>query len=97
MSQLQAYEQPTSAPVPKIQAVGVVGGAVAAVVTLLALFGVIIPDNLSAQATGAITALFIVISFVQAAITFIAGYLKKDAKPAEAVKAMQATPESLRG
>lgn len=69
--------QPTNVPVAKVQAVGWAGGAVGAVVTLLALTGVIVPDNLSEQAESAIAAVFVVVSFGQAVIQFLAGYIKK--------------------
>jgi hypothetical protein len=71
------YTQPTAVPTAKVKAVGYTGGLVAAIVTILAVFGVIVPDDLSAQAEGAVTALFIVISFAQALAQFIAGYMKK--------------------
>ena len=64
-----------------MQAVGYAGGGVAAVVTLLALFGVIVPDDVGQAAEAGITALFVVISAVQAILTFAAGYFKKNEKP----------------
>lgn len=71
------YIQPTAKPTAKVRAVGVAGGAVAAIVTILALFGVIIPEELSSQAEAAVTAVIVAITFAQALIQFVAGYLKK--------------------
>ena len=71
------YTQPTATPTSKVKAVGVAGILVSTVVTVLALFGVIIPDDLSAQATNAVQALIILVTFIQAATQFIAGYMKK--------------------
>lgn len=70
--------QPTSTPTLKMQAVGAAGAGVAAVVTLLALFGVIVPDDVSQSAEGGIKALFILISALQAVIAFATGYIKKN-------------------
>lgn len=71
------YTQPTAVPTAKVKAVGVAGGTVALIVSLLAVFGVIVPEDLSAQAEAAVTALIVVITFAQALIQFIAGYMKK--------------------
>jgi hypothetical protein len=70
--------QPTAAPTQKMQAVGAAGAGVAAVVTLLAIFGVIVPEDVSKSAEGGIAALFVLVSAVQAVVTFAAGYLKKN-------------------
>lgn len=69
--------QDSNVPVPKVAAVGKAGGAIGALVTLLALTGVIVPDDLSAQAEVAVQAVFIIVSFGQALLQFAAGYFKK--------------------
>lgn len=71
------YTQPTATPTAKVKAVGYAGGAVAAVVTILSLFGIIVPADLSSQAEAAVTATIVVITFTQALVQFIAGYMKK--------------------
>ncbi len=76
----EPVNQPTSTPTPKVAAVGTAGAAIAAIVTLLALTGVTVPDGLSEQATQAVAAVLVVTSFAQAAVQFIAGYLKKSNK-----------------
>lgn len=92
------YNQPTSLPVPKVAAVGIAGVIVTAIVALLAAFGIIVPDNVSQAATGAVAGIIFVISAIQTIVTFAAGYYKKDAKPVEAVKEIVETnPENLRG
>ena len=73
----ESYNQPTAAPTSKVAAVGVAGAVVAGTVALLAMFGVIVPDSLSEQATQAVAAIIVVISFIQAVVQFLAGYLKK--------------------
>lgn len=84
--QVREYEQPSNAPVPKVAAVGQAGTAIGAIVTLLALTGVIVPEGLSQQAEMAVQAAFVIISFGQSLLTFLAGYFKKDAKPAPVVQ-----------
>lgn len=69
--------QDTNKPVPKVAAVGQAGAAVGAIVTLLALTGVIVPEDLSNQAEGAVVAVLIIVSFVQALLQFAAGYFKR--------------------
>lgn len=76
----ETVNQPTLTPTPKVAAVGTAGGAVAAIVTLLAVAGVIVPSGLSDQASAAVAAILIVVSFAQALIQFAAGYMKKDKK-----------------
>lgn len=93
--QLVKYEQPTDKPVPKIMAVGQSGAVVAGIVALLALFGVIIPDDISSQAEAALKALFVILPFMQAIIQFLAGYFKRDEKPLEVVKAIHEEAESV--
>lgn len=72
--------QLTLKPTLKMQAVGYAGGGVMAIVTLLALFGVIVPDDVSQATDSAIKAMFVIISAVQVIITFAAGYFKKSKK-----------------
>lgn len=74
------YNQPTDRPTAKVAAVGTAGAIVTAVVMLLAVFGVIIPAELSAQAEQALVALFVVVSGVQAIAQFAAGYYTKSKK-----------------
>lgn len=83
---LVEYEQPTSLPVPKVAATGVAGVIVTAVVTVLALTGVIVPDSVSQAAVGVVSALVFIVSALQTIITFVAAYTKKDKKPAAAVE-----------
>lgn len=71
------YNQPTAAPTAKVSAVGVAGVVIAALVSILTAFGVTLPDGLPEQANNTVTAIIVVITFVQAVITFLAGYFKK--------------------
>lgn len=73
-------------PVPKVAAVGGAGAAIAAVVTLLALTGVIVPEGLTEHAESAFQAAIVLVTFVQAVLAFAAGYVKKDAKPVTVVQ-----------
>lgn len=92
------YNQPTSLPVPKVAAVGIAGVIVTAIVAVLAAFGVIVPDEVSNAATGAVAGIIFVISAIQTIVVFAAGYIKRDAKPVEAVKEIiSSKPEDLRG
>ena len=70
--------QPTNQPTPKVAAVGAAGIVVTALVSVLALTGVIVPDNVSQAAVDAVTAIVITVSAVQTVIQFFAGYLKKN-------------------
>jgi hypothetical protein len=79
------YEQPTSAPVPKVQAAGIAGVIVTAVVTVLTLSGIAVPDGVSEAAFNAISGVVILFSAIQTVLTFGAAYFKKDAKPAPVV------------
>lgn len=85
------YDQPTPALVPKMKAVATTSGVIAAIVTLLTLVGVTIPNGLDQQANVAVGAVIVIISFVQAVAPVAAGYFKKDAKPAEAVKIIKSS------
>ena len=85
------YEQPTSLPVPKVAAAGIAGVIVTAVVTILALSGIIVPDNVSQAAVNAVTAVVFLVSAVQTVVTFAAAYFKKDAKPAPVVDEIKRT------
>lgn len=86
---LLEYEQPTSLPVPKVQAAGIAGVVVTAVVTVLAMTGVVVPDSVSSAAVGAVSAIVFIISALQTIITFAAAYYKKDKKPAVVVDAVR--------
>jgi len=80
MAEVIEYSQPTTAPTAKVAAVGK-AGAIAAIipliVTLLAGFGVAVPDGLSQQAVVAVSGAVAVYAFFQALWQFGAGYLKK--------------------
>jgi hypothetical protein len=80
------YEQPTSLPVPKVQAAGIAGVIITGVVTVLAMSGIIVPDEVSQAAVGAVSAIIFVVSALQTIIRFAAAYVKKDAKPPAAVE-----------
>lgn len=80
--ELIEYEQPSSAPVPKVAAVGVAGSVVTAILLLGTLFGVKLEPELVNQAVVGVSALVTL-------VTFLAGYFKKDAKPAKVVKAIK--------
>ncbi len=100
MSQVIEYEQPTSAPVPKVAAVGkanAISTGIAAVVTLLAITGIIVPDDISANAVAAITGAVTLYSLLQSIYSYASGYFKKDAKAPEAVRAIQNSADSLQG
>lgn len=73
----ETYNQPSQKPIAKVLAVGQAGGAIAAIVTILALFGIIVPDELSDQGEAAATAVIVVVTFGQALLQFAAGYFKK--------------------
>ncbi len=83
------YNQMDYEPVPKVKAVAAAGAIVTLVITVLALFGVIVPDNISSQAEGAIAATVIVVSFIQSVVVFAAGYLKRDEKQVAMLKEMK--------
>jgi hypothetical protein len=85
------YEQPTSLPVPKVAAAGIAGVIVTAVVTVLALSGIIVPGNVSQAAVNAISAIVFLVSAVQTVVTFAAAYFKKGAKPAPVVDEIKRT------
>lgn len=92
------YEQPTSKEVPKIAAVRNAGVAITAIVTLLALTGIVVPDNISEAAQDGVAAFMVIIAAGQAILTWAAGYWKKDVKPAGAVNIIKSqSPEDLRG
>ena len=92
------YNQPTALPVPKVAAVGVAGVVVTAIVAVLAAFGIIVPDNVSQAATGAVAGIIFLISAIQTIVTFAAGYIKRDVQPVDVVKEIKETnPEDLRG
>lgn len=89
MSELKTYDQPSLAPVPKVLAVAGAGAAITALVTLLALSGIIVPESVSQAAEEGVVAMMVFVSAVQAVLTFVAGYFKKDAKPTSVVKEIQ--------
>lgn len=74
------YNQPTSAPTAKVAAVGRAGAiavAIPLIVTILASFGVIVPEGTSEQAVAAVSGAIALYSFLQAMYQFGAGYLKR--------------------
>lgn len=80
MSSVVEYNQPTSAPTAKVAAVGKAGAVaviVPLIVTLLAQFGVIVPDEVTQQVITGIGLVVTLYSIVQALWQFGAGYLKK--------------------
>lgn len=74
------YNQPTSAPTPKISAVGGASIVIGAIVAILTAFGVTIPDGLPAQAEQAVAAVILIVTFVQGLLPWLAGYFKKSEK-----------------
>lgn len=98
MPNLVEYEQPTSKEVPKIAAVRNAGVAITAIVTLLSVTGVTVPDDISQAAQNGMAAFMILLTAGQAILMWAAGYWKKDVKPAEAVNIIKSqSPEDLRG
>lgn len=92
------YNQPTVLPVPKVAAVGIAGVIVTAIVAVLAAFGILVPDEVSQAATGAVAGIIFVISAIQTIVVFAAGYIKRDQKPVDAVKEiLETNPTDLRG
>lgn len=88
MAELVKYNQPSSAPVPKVQAVGIAGGVVTLILLIGTLFGIQFqPDQVNQAVVG--------ISALVSIITFLAGYWKKDSKPPEAVEIIK--EQELRG
>lgn len=77
---MATYTQPTPAPVAKVKAVGYAGiitTIVPLIVTVLASFGVALPDNISNQAVAVIGAIVTLYAAVQSVVHFLAGYIKK--------------------
>lgn len=77
---MATYNQPTSAPTAKVKAVGVAGVVtvlVPLVVTILASFGVIVPQEVSDQAIAGIGAIVTIWAAIQSIVHFAAGYFKK--------------------
>lgn len=67
------YDQPTAAPVPKVQAVGIAGGVVTLILLVGTLFGIQFqPDQVNQAVVG--------LSALVSLITFAAGYFKRDKK-----------------
>lgn len=82
MSEQVEYDQPSAAPVPKIQAVGLAGGLVTLILLVASLVGIELePDQVEEAVVG--------VSALVSLITFLAGYLKRDAKPPEAVEVIK--------
>lgn len=78
------YNQPTLNPTQKVTAVGAAGAVIVAIVAVLSVFGVTVPPELSDQATQAVIGTMVVVSFVQAALQFFAGYWVKEKAPSAA-------------
>ncbi len=81
------YNQPSLMPVPKVATAGLAGVIVTALIAIANAFGIAIPE----EVTGAALTL---VAAVTTLITFIAAYLKRDKKPAEAVPIIQGQVES---
>lgn len=80
MADVIEYSQPTSKPTAKVAAVGKAGAiavAIPLIVTILASFGVIVPDDVSTAAVTGVGAAVTLYAAVQAIYQFGAGYLKK--------------------
>ena len=80
MANTVEYNQPTSAPTAKVGAVGKAGAAaviIPLIVTLLASFGIIVPEDVSGQAIALTGAVVTAYAAIQALWQFGAGYLKK--------------------
>lgn len=80
MADVVTYNQPTSAPTAKVAAVGKAGAAaviIPLIVTLLASFGVVVPEDISGQAVAGVGAAVTLYAAIQAIVQFGAGYLKK--------------------
>jgi hypothetical protein len=75
---MQPYKQPTSAPVPKVTAVGISG----IVVTALALLGSVVGITLPTSVTDNVGALITGITALVSLIHFGVGYFTHDTKPA---------------
>lgn len=78
MSNEAKYDQPSAAPTPKMTAVGMAGVIVTLVIGLANLFGIVIPEEVTGAALTVVSGLVTV-------ITFVAGYMKRDKKPVEAI------------
>lgn len=63
--------QPTAAPSAKIKAVGVAGGSVTTIVGIFTAMGYKVPEDASGAAIAGV-------SFIMTAVTFLAGYIKRD-------------------
>lgn len=66
--------QPTAQPTAKMTAVGGAGALVLALVTILTVFGVTVPENVQGAVITLITAAAVIIPFV-------AGYVKRESLP----------------
>ena len=79
------YDQPTSAPTPKVAAAGISGLVVTALVLIAGAAGVTLPANFEdniVQVVAGVTALTTLINFVVA-------YFKRDKKSAETVRVIK--------
>lgn len=65
--------QPTNAPVAKVQAVGISGAITTVIVLLGGVFGITLPDNLADNITQLVAGVIALTTL----INFVAGYLKK--------------------
>lgn len=73
------YNQPSAAPVPKVQAAGIAGTILTVALALANIFGIVIPPEVSGAALTVVAGLTTI-------VTFLAAYLKRDQKPAAAVE-----------
>lgn len=75
---MATVNQPTPKPTAKVTAATAASAIVGAIVSVLALFGVIIPEGMSEQAETAVTGLIVGVTLLQPAVSFISGYFKKE-------------------
>lgn len=80
-----SYDQPTSAPTPKVASVGVSGAIVTVVVLIASMLGVELPKDVQDNIAGLVAGVVALTSLVN----FVVAYYKRDAKPLSAVKAIQ--------
>jgi len=85
---MQPYQQPSKAPVPKVQAVGVTGLILTAVVVVASALGVQLPVNFQDNITQILAGGVALVSLVH----FAAAYFTHDKKPAVAAVTPAASP-----
>ena len=71
------YSQPNLKPTAKVAAVGAAGVIITAIVAILGVSGIVVPEGVSEQASQAVSAVIVLVSFVQTIVTFASGYFKR--------------------